>query len=514
LALSPETFLLVLSSIIFIGFVGNLLLNKKGIPQTLFLIAAGIATRAFAVLPTSTVNAMLPLLSQVTLAMVVFDIGMSMKVREVISEGRSAITRSSIYMLLSILVTAFLFTSILHWSLYQSLFLGSVIGGEISMIIVPYMGRRISQQGLVSNLSMESVYDSLVLIILFTVLLNGYNQNAPLDYSGLSLISSSFFQQLSIGLVGGVLLGFAWVRVTKAVGQSDYFYVATVGYVILAYVLIGDIGGSGVITVLAIGLVMKNLTDLPASLGLGVAMPAVSLNYISAFQTEISFFLRTFFLFFLGFSLPLGVLTSPQVYIESLAVVGVLVGTRVLSTEAVDWKKSAKDRRIIESMMAQGLTPALLATTLIADSVAGSSQILPIAALVIIVTNVISAGGARLFSSPSEGLDLGSLATMGPLVKELSGMVDGLDQNQLENWVEKVEGDAKEAAPADVRGRVSVPRPSRGGEKRVELKVSASAVPFIIEAIRKNKDSMPQGTRSYFEALEEVLAKELGSRNP
>ncbi|MDG6993519.1 MAG: cation:proton antiporter, partial [Nitrososphaerota archaeon] len=282
MALSPETFLLVLSSIIFIGFVGNILLNKKGIPQTLFLIAAGIATRWFAVLPTSTVNAMLPLLSQVTLAMVVFDIGMSMKIREVVSEGRSAITRSSVYMILSILVTSFLFTAVLHWNLYQSLFLGSVVGGEISMVIIPYMGNRISQRGLVSNLSMESVYDSLVLIILFTVLLNGYSQNAPLDFSGLSLISSSFFQQLSIGLVGGVLLGFAWVRVAKALGQSEYFYVATVGYVLLAYVLIGNIGGSGVITVLAIGLVMKNMTDIPASLGFGTAMPAVSLNYISA----------------------------------------------------------------------------------------------------------------------------------------------------------------------------------------------------------------------------------------
>ena len=514
MALSPETFLLVLSSIIFIGFVGNILLNKKGIPQTLFLIAAGIATRWFAVLPTSTVNAMLPLLSQVTLAMVVFDIGMSMKIREVVSEGRSAITRSSVYMILSILVTSFLFTAVLHWNLYQSLFLGSVVGGEISMVIIPYMGNRISQRGLVSNLSMESVYDSLVLIILFTVLLNGYSQNAPLDFSGLSLISSSFFQQLSIGLVGGVLLGFAWVRVAKALGQSEYFYVATVGYVLLAYVLIGNIGGSGVITVLAIGLVMKNMTDIPASLGFGTAMPAVSLNYISAFQTEISFFLRTFFLFFLGFSLPLGVLTSPLVYFESIAVVGTLVVTRVLSTEAVDWKKTTKDRRVIESMMAQGLTPALLATTLVADSIAGSNQILPIATLVIIGTNVITAVGARRFKGQTEGLDLASLATISPLVKELSGMVEGLDQNQLENWAEKVEEDARNAAPPDVKARVGLPRPSTGSDKRVELKVSSSALPYIIDAIRKNKESMPQGTRSYFETLEEVLTRQLGARQP
>ena len=94
MALSAETFLLVVSAVIFIGFVGNLLLTRKGIPQTLFLIVAGVAVRWFSVLPSSAMSTMLPILSQVTLAMVVFDIGMSMKLSEVESEGRSAITRS------------------------------------------------------------------------------------------------------------------------------------------------------------------------------------------------------------------------------------------------------------------------------------------------------------------------------------------------------------------------------------------------------------------------------------
>lgn len=508
MALSAETFLLVVSAIIFVGFVGNLLLNKKGIPQTLFLIAAGVATQWFAVLPHSTVDAMLPILSQVTLAMVVFDIGMSMKIRDVVSQGGSAIARSVIYMVLSILLTAFLFTAVLHWNLYDALFLGSVVGGEISMIIVPYLAKRISQYGLVTNLALESVFDSLVLIILFTVLLNGYNQGAPLDLQGLSVISKSFFEELSIGLVGGVLLGLGWVRVAKSLGQSDYFYIATVGYVLLTYVLIGEIGGSGVITVLAIGLVMKNSEQVPASLGMSVANPALSLNYISAFQTEISFFLRTFFLFFLGFSLPLGVLSTPTVYLESAGVMGILVFARYLATEAVDSKKSPRDRRLIESMMAQGLTPALLATTLIANSVTGATEIIPIATLVIIATNVVAAVGARVFIPPGEGIDLGSLSSMSPLVKELGGMVEGLDPEQLESWRKKVEDGAREAAPPEVKDRVEVPRVDFG-KNGARITVSQSAIPYIVAAIRENLESMPRGARSYFEALGDLLSKEV-----
>lgn len=508
MVLSAETFLLVISAIIFIGFVGNILLSKKGIPQTLFLIAAGIATRWFAVLPTTAVNAMLPILSDLTLAMVVFDIGMSLKLRDILLEGRSAVTRSALYMVLSIMGVTLFFAGGLHWSLYQSLFLGSIVGGEISMIIVPYLARRITQRGLVSNLALESVFDSLVLIILFTVLLNGYTQGAPLDLQGLAVISKSFFEELSIGLVGGVLLGLAWVRVAKSLGHSDFFYMATVGYVLLTYVLVGEIGGSGVITTLAIGLVMKNFAELPGPLAVPDVMPALSLNYISAFQTEISFFLRTFFLFFLGFSMPLSVLSSPSVYFESLAVLGILLVARYLSTELVDRKMAVGDRRFIVSMMAQGLTPALLATTLVADAVSGSSQILPIAALVIVFTNVVAAAGVRLFLGSSQSLDLGTLASVGPLVRELSGMVEGLDQDQLEKWLKTVEDDAKEAAPPEVRERVKVPRVGIG-KKGHAVEVSQTAIPYIVDAIRKDVESMPQGVRSYFEELDDLLSRQI-----
>ena len=53
----------------------------------------------------------------------------------------------------------------------------------------------------------------------------------------------------------------------------------------------GGVGGSAVITVLAIGLVMKSFADFGTFLGSFVVMPVVSLNYITAFQSETSFFL-------------------------------------------------------------------------------------------------------------------------------------------------------------------------------------------------------------------------------
>ncbi len=460
-------------------------------------------------LPAPTIDALLPLLSQVTLAMVVFDIGMSMRVKEVLSEGRSAVLRSSLYMVFSIIMMTVLLTTVFHWGIYQALFLGSVVGGDVTMVVVPYLAKRVSSSELVSNLALESVYDSLVLIILFFVLLNGYTQGAPLNLQGLSTISVGFFAQVSIGLVGGIVFALVWLRVARYLGHSDFFYIATVGYVLLTFVSVDELGGSGVMAVLAVGLMLKNFAELPPWLGLSSSLPATSLNYVTALQTEISFFLRTFFLFFLGFSVQVGSLASPEVVAISLAVVGILVVSRLLSTEAVDRSKSKKDRRFIETMIAEGLTPALLATILVASSVTGSDVILSITAFVIVVTNIISTAGVRFTVGAEEGFDMESLRATAPLAKELGSMTEGLDPAQMEKWVTTIEQDARDAAPAGVKDRIGLPRTFQGsgGQSVKEVKLSRSALPYLIGAIERKKHSMPRGIRAYFEALEERLAK-------
>ena len=40
----------------------------------------------------------------------------------------------------------------------------------------------------------------------------------------------------------------------------------------------------------------------------------------------------------------------------------------------------------------------------------------------------------------------------------------------------------------------------------------ASAIPFIMDAMRMNKDSMPQRTRTHFQTLEDMLVRQVGNR--
>ncbi len=514
MAVPTETFLVIFSVIIFIGFAGSWLLSKKGIPQTLFLIAAGIFTRWLGILPASSINALLPLFSEVTLVMVVFDLGMSMKIREAMTEGRSAVERSSLYMFLSILLVALVFIEGFHWGVYQALLLGAVIGGDVTMVVVPYLAKRTSRTYLISSLAIESVYDSMVLIIFFFVLLSGYSHQTALDLQGIAFITSQFFVQLVLGVAGGLLFGFAWLRTEKHFGHYDYFYLATVGYILLTYVLVNEAGGSGIITVLTVGLMLRNTLKLPRLTGRSEPLSAVSLNYLSAFQGEISFFLSSFFLFFLGFSVQESNLLSSGTYLPAAAVVGILVVTRVVSTEIVDRGKGRKDRWFIEAMMAEGLTPALLATTLVADSVVGSADIFTITTLVIVATNIIAAAGVYFAVKGEQGLGLESLRSAAPLVKELGAMATGLEPDTMDSWRKRIVADAREYAPPEAREKISLTGGYRGSDpsEPKELKISREAVPYILRAIDKNRSSMPEGARTYFETLEALIAKGVRDR--
>ncbi|MDG6929595.1 MAG: cation:proton antiporter, partial [Nitrososphaerota archaeon] len=132
---SPETVLLLIAAVIFLGFFGNLLFKSKGIPETLSLIFLGVALKFTGVFPPGTLDLFVPIFSQLTLAMIMFNVGMQLDLRDVFGEGAGAIGRSSLYMFLSVLLIFTLY-HLFGGSVYQSLLLGAVIGGETTAAVI------------------------------------------------------------------------------------------------------------------------------------------------------------------------------------------------------------------------------------------------------------------------------------------------------------------------------------------------------------------------------------------
>lgn len=395
------TVLLLIAAVIFLGFFGDVLFKSRGIPQTLSLILLGLVLKAVGVIPQNALDFLLPIVSQLTLAMILFDLGMHLDLKQAMGQSASAVARSATYMFLSILMVFLFFHVILSWGLYQSLLLASIIGGETTLAVVPYVAKQLSKgdEGLVANLTIESAFNSVVLIIIFFIFLSGDQKAIPLDVIGLQTIAATFFEQLSTGVVAGALAGMLWIRFSKLMKLSDYLYIATMGYVLTVYVLVNDLGGSGILAVLTLGMIFLNLGRFVS----GYELPLGTGGYITSFQEEITFFLRTFFFVFLGLELSLQSFLVPGTWVLAGAAMLILLLSRFVSTYTIDHKKDGMAKRAIFFMIAQGLTPAVLATTLLIDNVAGSGEIVLVVTLVIVLTNAVTAVGAYSLKGVSGG---------------------------------------------------------------------------------------------------------------
>ncbi len=389
-----------IAAIIFIGFFANMLLKRAGIPEVFFLVLVGVLLGPLTGLfPGSLARAAIPYFSQFTLVMILFNVGLELDLNSMVREGPRTAARTLIYVLLSIALLTLAFLELLRWPLYQSLLLGSILGGETTTTVVPYVARELSSKKVYASLSLESALNSAILIIIFSAVLSSYLASVPLELSTAYSVISEFFSQLSIGVVAGIVAAVLWVKAMRVLQDADYLYIATIGFVLAIYTLVDAVGGSGVVAVLTMAFTMSNIRLVSDPLQIYLSVPAELRQYIVNFQDEIAFFLRTFFYVFLGLVLEVRSFLSPQIYLISLLVMGLLAASRFVATWSANARDSREDKAFIFSMMAQGLTPAVLATTLLSYGVPMSHEIVMITTMVIILTNAVTVLGARIYAS-------------------------------------------------------------------------------------------------------------------
>jgi len=94
------------------------------------------------------------------------------------------------------------------------------------------------------------------------------------------------------------------------------------------------------------------------------------------------------------------------------------------------------------------------------------------------------------------------------MLQEIENLKLGLDPTVLTGWYNKVESDAKAAAPPQLIDSIQVIQDPILPMK-FEFKTSRRAVKYVLSAIESNLPSMPTATRLYFQKLSEVIQQEL-----
>lgn len=376
--------------ILILGFLGNYVFRKTGIPDILILILLGIEIGPVLKLVDPVVLAPIsPIFSALALIIILFDGGMNLDIKKVIRDSPRAIMLATLCILSSMFLTAYFTHYILGWDFMVGLLLGTIIGGTSSSVVLPLLKGINVEEKVEIVLSLESAFTDALVVVLGLTLLQFLTLPSQTTFSTvIEDISGAF----SIAIVLGFVIGIVWLRFLRSikVGKRVYADIVTLGIVLLFYSITESVGGNGAIFALMFGLILGNGIRISRAIGIRKAIEAS--RFMRRFESEISFLIKTFFFVYLGLIFSVANLVT---FLYALAIMALLFFGRYVSVliATLGNKEMSPNRDLMGFMLPRGLAAAVLAQIVVNAGVPGTSLFPDIILLIIIYSVIIASLG-------------------------------------------------------------------------------------------------------------------------
>ncbi len=371
---SPEIILLSVAAIITIGVIGEAFFRKTGIPDVAFLMVLGLVIGpVLGIVGASITVAIVPYFAAVALMMIMFDGGLNISIKNLVSTAHYAAVLAVAGFLVSVIVVAVVAVFALSWDWTSGVLLGVMVGGASSIIVFGLVRRLPLKEETKTMLSFESaltdILATLGAFIMFGIVVAG--QIEPVQIVGTALTS------VVVGLGLGVGAGIPWIIVESKLHNSKHSYMFTLAALFSLFFLARSLGESGALTALIFGLTIGNRSLLAKFLK--VDLEKVSTD--DPFHDEVVFLVRTFFFVFIGLLATFG---KAEYVAAGIGMALLLLLGRIYAAKFTFWAgnsimrwldkiipldlrvKNAEipryDRKITSYMMPRGLAAAVLST--------------------------------------------------------------------------------------------------------------------------------------------------------
>jgi NhaP-type Na+/H+ or K+/H+ antiporter len=358
----PALSLLVGATILLVGFGAYLIFRRFHIPDFLVLIILGGILFEIPVAPfgpnlLGSLGSVLPLFLQLTIAFILFEGGLSLKIRQV---GRA------LGPLMAHIVGAFLLTFGLIWFLasrvfglseVSSLVLATALANPSASIALSFAPRMRLSERAEAGIVLEGVITNVfaVMGILYIVQWAGGS-------SQLTLVTYGLETALASGIAVVAALG--WRAATRALRSKEFTFIASLAVAIIVYATAQlFLVQNGAIAVFLFGLVLGY--HRPATIGEDIdefvgefTRPVENLR---SFQAELTFALRTFFFLYLGLLLVSEWAGLSTMWYGALLALAFVLGRAPTSLgigRALHFP--ARERRALLASMGRGLTDVIL----------------------------------------------------------------------------------------------------------------------------------------------------------
>ncbi|MGD8506376.1 MAG: cation:proton antiporter [Candidatus Bathyarchaeota archaeon] len=388
------TLAFILASVIIIGFLGDYLFKRTGVPDMLFLIALGMLFGSvLGVFNSASIMSLAPYIATLSFVVILFDGGLRMSIYKVFSESPRVVLLAVLGFLFALVAVALFMHYAMGLPLLYAVLFGAIFGGGGSSVAVLSLVDRIHMSDRCEAvLSLESVIDDILCtvgsLVIIGIIMTGYVDSAT--------IARDIASQFSIGAIIGVAFGLAWLRALRKVVKVPYTYMLTLAVVFLAYSVAEYLGGNGALSSLIFGIVLGNEGEISRILNRKPESSVIVDAGLRQFEKEVAFFIRSFFFVYLG-------LLAVAIDVDSLFW-GVVLSFLLLFLRfgavrlATIRSPLCEERSIMSVMLIRGLVAAILATIPMQYDLPYADLYLNITLVVIISTAVFSTVGVVLVS--------------------------------------------------------------------------------------------------------------------
>lgn len=386
--ISPDILFLALAGIAFLGFILDATFHKLRVASILPLMLLGLALVLSGEIPHSTLallNALIPYVSAVTVAFILFAVGLEIRFADLFRVlGRATTFTLSVQVTTGVAIGLLAYATT-HWGLLISFVFGFALSGP-SSIAVPVLVRvaRMPER-LRTSLLFESVISDvlqlLVPILMIGLLIGG-------DVSGGAIARSLAWTVLG-SVAGGIVAALVWLWLLGRLRSytAGYTWTLTITMVLATYGAADRLGLSAAIVIFVFGVTLGNAalldfrrsreTPLPVDWlsiqlhdlreWLGLSTKGLDIPHIMAVQKEVSFFASAFFFVYIGLLFQTASLTSLLVLIAIAATLLMLACRYAFSPILAPYLDTDPEARrsqqgLLGFNISRGLAAAVVAT--------------------------------------------------------------------------------------------------------------------------------------------------------
>ena len=390
--------ILAIGLMVFFAHFLSLQFRKTNIPDVLVLMLLGILLGpVLGIVTPADFGKIGSVIATIALVVILFESGTSLNLGVL---GKSLATTgvlSLVCFVLTAAIVALVGVAALQLEWLPAILLGVTLGGTSSAVVIPMVEALRLAEKPATVLVLESALTDVLCIVGVFALLQIYTQGGVEPGRLVGGVLAALVFATIIGVLGGI----GWLLVLGKVRDFPNTISSTLAYVFIVYGVTEQLGFSGAIAALALGITMTNFEEFGLTRIQSLSSKSiVPLNEMDrVFYRESVFLLKTYFFVYLGISIHFG---AAHLALAAIAMTVLVFTMRTGLTRLVyrDAGYNLRDSALTSMMAPKGLAAAVLAGLPLQYGVAGGEIIRDTTYMVVLVSIALCALLVTLYPLP------------------------------------------------------------------------------------------------------------------